>query len=207
MAEPRRKTLSYHRAQFFNAEPGTINLGLSISSKATDKLQSVAERSLLKPGGYPTRLAHFQSRGAAGGGALLHLTIETPGEHASVVPKVPEAATELRVATLAPPNDAEYMDGDAFLYVKDNDVCLCTTAVTLNTVRHFLHAFFEAAKIRRDAGQFDLMNAVDNRKVALIHSRRSERDRGQGGNLRGFSGSSQTEASSCWRSRGEFKVH
>jgi len=165
MADPRKKTLSYHRAEFFVADRASINLGLCIK-QATDKRQTVADRTVSTRYGQFIRLAHFKF--GLDNGYFLHLTVETPGEYASVVPKVATGVTELRVGTVPPPNDAEFMDGDAFVYVRGNDVCLCTTTIRVGAVRHFLYRFFEAAQIRRDATEFHLLNALDDRKVALL---------------------------------------
>jgi hypothetical protein len=101
-------------------------------------------------------------------GYFLHLTVDTPGEYASVVPKAATGTTEIRVATIPPPNDAEFMDGDAFLYVRRNDICLCMTTIRTGAVRDFFDRFFEAAGIRRDARDFHLVNALDPDKVALL---------------------------------------
>lgn len=166
MAEPRKKTLSYHRAEYFCEHPRTINLGLCIK-QAADVLQTVARRSIQRAGGYMMRLAHYK-RDDDGRGCFLHLTFETPREPTSIVPHVADDADELRVDTLPPPNDAEFMDGEAFLYVNGNDAMLCTTAVTIGAVRYFLHAFFDKAAIRHDAGDFEFMNAVDTRLFDLI---------------------------------------
>ena len=69
---------------------------------------------------------------------------------------------------LKPPNDAEYMDGDAFLYVNKNDVCVCASMVRPGAIKFFLRRFFELATIRHDATQFEFFNALDSSKMALI---------------------------------------
>jgi hypothetical protein len=165
----RQKTISYHRAEWYSDHKDSINLGLCIK-QSTDRLRTIPERSIQRAGGYMMRLAYFKPDDE-NHGYFLHITFETPGEHASVVPSVSADATEVRVSTLAPPNDAEFMDGDAFFYVNRNDACLCATSVSLGSVRYFLNALFEKAKIRSDAGHFDFFNAVDTRKFALIQSK------------------------------------
>ena len=166
MPEPRKKALHYLRAEYFGQNPAAINLGMCIK-QATDKLQTIGQRSIHRTGGYLMRLAHFR-QADGNSGYFLHLTFETPGEHASIIPRVATDAREVRVSTMPPPNDAEFMDGDAFLYVVGNNVCVCTTAVTARTVRYFLHELFIAAMIRPDASQFEFLNAVNVEKMALI---------------------------------------
>lgn len=166
MVEPRKKTLSYHRAEYFCDHPNTINLGLCIK-QAAEALQTVMQRSIQRAGGYMMRLADYK-RDQDGRGCFIHLTFETPGEPASIVPHVTADASELQVTTLAPPNYAEFMDGDAFLYVNGNDTMLCTTAVAIGSIRYYFHAFFDKAAIRHDAGQFEFMNAVNTKLFDLI---------------------------------------
>ncbi|HVC61912.1 MAG TPA: hypothetical protein VND19_16315 [Acetobacteraceae bacterium] len=165
MAEQRKKTLSYHRAEYFCDHPESINLGLCIKL-ATDKCQTANERAVMRPGGQVVRLAHIQTD--ADNGCLLHLTVDTPGECASVVPKVSDMASEIKVGTIAPPNDSEFMDGDAFLYVRGNDVCLCEISARIGTIRTFLYKFFEQAAIRHDATNFHFLNALDPDKIEFI---------------------------------------
>jgi hypothetical protein len=132
MADQRKKTLSYHRAEFFVDDKGAINLGMCIK-QATDKV-SVPNRFVQRPDGRTTRLAHFKTDEEKG--CFLHLTVDTPGEHTSVVQKTLEDTVEIKVSTIPPPNDAEYMDGDAFLYVRGNNICLCATTVRTTSIAH-----------------------------------------------------------------------
>ncbi len=166
MAMTRKKKLSYHRAEYFVDERGSVTLGLCIK-QASERLRTVQERTISRAGGQTIRLADFCVD--VDGGCFLHLTVETPGEHASVVPRVTEGEVRLRVSTIPPPNDAEYMDGDAFLYVNNNHVVLCATTVRVGGVRYFLRQFFQKANARKDADQFYFMNAIDTQVLAMLH--------------------------------------
>ena len=165
MDEPRRKTISYHRAEFFGAQPNSINLGLCIK-QATDKLHTAPLRSIERAGGKTMRIAHFLPDDRKG--YYLHLTVDTPGQHTSVVPKISGEAVEIKVGTLAPSNDWEFMDGDAFLYVRGDDICLCATTVRTGSIVYFLRELFRAAAIRKDAYNFNFRHAVDTAKLAMI---------------------------------------
>jgi hypothetical protein len=77
---------------------------------------------------------------------------------------------EIDVTTTAPPDGTEFMDGDAFVYVRGNDVCLCATALHDTSVRQFLALFFSKASIRHDAGIFDLMKVADVNKIKFLHA-------------------------------------
>lgn len=168
VADQRKKTLSYHRAQYFCPHPSSINLGLCVK-QATDKLKTVADRTAIKSGGQFIRIAHIKS--AMNGEIYLHLTVDTPGEPASIVPKASDLDVEIKVSTVNPPNDAEFMDGDAFIFVIGNDICICATGVRVAAIRVFLFNLFEKAGIRKDATQFQIHDALDTGKLALIRKR------------------------------------
>lgn len=167
MAEQRDKTVSYRRAEWLVAHPASINLSSCIRD-AAKKRTTIPERTIARGGGQFIRLASILND--AEGGCYLHLTIDTPGESASVVPKVTPGLSAFEVSTTAPPSDSEFMDGDAFIYVRKNDVCLCTTATSDAAVRYFLSQFFVAAALRHDADKFELMKVADVGKIALLQS-------------------------------------
>jgi hypothetical protein len=166
MASKREKTVSYRRAEWVNDDPSSLNLGMCLK-QAADKLKSVDERTIVRASGQHVRLVSMK---ASKGGYLLHFTADTPGESASIVPKRAITVDEIQVGTAAPPADAEFMDGDAFLYVNGNDVCFCATGLRDSTIRHVLQEFFKLASIRKDAQQFDLLKIADVNKVKLLQS-------------------------------------
>ncbi len=87
-----------------------------------------------------------------------------------MVPQAVSVSTEIEVSTAAPPSGAEFMDGDAFLYVNGNDVCLCSTGMRDASIQYFLQDFFKQAKIRSDAVQFMLAKVSDISKIKLIQN-------------------------------------
>jgi hypothetical protein len=167
LADKRDKSISYRRAQWLVDDPASINLASCIKQAAV-KLMTVAERTVPRGDGRFVRLAMLKSDSK--GGLYLHLTEDTPGELASVVPKAVSASSEIEVSTIAPPSGAEFMDGDAFLYVNVNDVCLCTTGMRDASIQYFLQDFFKQAKIRNDAVQFILAKVSNVSKIKLIQS-------------------------------------
>jgi hypothetical protein len=165
MADTKERTISYRRADWLIDNPDSISLS-SMLKQAAGKLKSVEDRSLYRHG-QVMRLVNLR---ASKEGFLAHITLETPGEAASVVPKVDKSVEEADVETTAPPEGKEFMDGDAFLFVKEDHVCLCMTGMMDVTVRNFLQDFFMKAKIRRDADKFDLIKVADISKVKLLQS-------------------------------------
>jgi hypothetical protein len=166
MVDKRDKTVSYRRALWLNENPETINLGMCISLMAA-KLTVVSDR-IVRRGDQELKLVGFLAQPDKG--HFLHITIETPGDSASIVPTASPTAEEVEVDTLPPPNHAEFMDGDAFVYVRGNDVCVCMTGCTDSTIRYFLAELFKKAHIRKDADQFDLVKVADLNRVSMIHS-------------------------------------
>jgi hypothetical protein len=162
----REKTVSYRRAEWLNDDPSSINLAMCLK-QAAEKLTTVDERTIVRANGQYVRVVSMKP---SKGGYLLHLTADTPGESASIVPKKAVAADEIQVRTAAPPSGAEFMDGDAFLYVNGNDVCFCTTGLRDSTIRQVLQDLFKLAAIRKDATQFDLLKIADVSKIKLLNS-------------------------------------
>ena len=60
------------------------------------------------------------------------------------------------------------MDGDAFLYVKADEVCLCSTGLRDGGIQYFLREIFKKAKLRKDAPHFELIKAANLNKIAFI---------------------------------------
>ncbi len=132
------------------------------------KLKTVDERTITRSSGQCVKSAKFADDREVG--VFLHLTADTPGEEASIVPVAKSGSTEIEVGTAQPPPENEFMDGDAFLYVRGDHVVLCTTALRDGSIRSFLHEFFRKSKIRHDADQFDLMKVANLDKIKVMRS-------------------------------------
>src|SRR5579859_5544494 len=141
MATQREKILSYRRAEWPTATGTNLEKCISNALKA---LPTIDDRSLFN-GPQCARVAKHED--GKTGGLFLHITTETPGEAASVVPKVASNAQELSVKTEAPPPDGEWLDGDAFLYVRENHVSICATALRDGAISFFLRELMRKAKL------------------------------------------------------------
>ncbi|MBG6158233.1 hypothetical protein IWQ52_004291 [Labrenzia sp. EL_159] len=166
MANKKEKTLSYRRTMWLNDNPQSINLQMCIK-QASDKLKSIEDRTIGRGNGQLMKLLKLDSDN--NGALQLHFSVETPGEAASVVPSV-HGVDIVDVSTTSPPIDTEFMDGDAFLYVRDDDVCLCSTVIRDGAITFFLRELFKKAEIRKDADKFDLIKVADIDKVKLLHA-------------------------------------
>lgn len=168
MAERREKTVSYRRAVWVEDVKG-IDLEWCIRD-AHAKLKTVDERTIGYSGTLTMSAKQKNARADGKGGLLLHLVTESPGEAASVVPKVPARTTDLDLKTEEPPADGEWLDGDAFVFVKGNHLCFCSTGIRDGAINWYLHELFKKAQIRRDSSRFDLLKAADITKLRLLHS-------------------------------------
>lgn len=165
MAEKREKTVSYRRAAWLPEVSG-----ISLESCIRDAhavLKTIDDRTI----GFGGRLTRsVRQKNVQAGGLLLHLTTETPGESASVVPHPKPTTSELDLRVAAPPRGGEWLDGDAFLYVRGDHVCMCATDIRDGAINYFLHEFFKKAKLRKDSQLFELQKIADVSKLKFLHS-------------------------------------
>jgi hypothetical protein len=161
MPARRDKTLHYRRAEWL--QPGlTLESGLR---QAVQALPTVDDRTIEHGEDHFVRC--LRSRRRQAGGIFLHITADTPGEPASTVPKQLNHS-DLDVGEAPPPDDAEFMDGDAFLFVRDDHVCFCATGMRDGGIHYFLARLLEKAELGEDAGMFALGKVADADKLVLI---------------------------------------
>jgi hypothetical protein len=165
VADQREKTVSYRRASWLPEVSGITLEGCIRDAHLN--LKTIDDRTI-GFGGSLTRSA--KQKNASPAGLFLHLTTETPGESASLVPHPKPRAQELDLRVEAPPGDGEWLDGDAFLYVRGDHVCLCSTGIRDGAINHFLHEFFKKAHLRKDSALFDLQKIADVSRLKFLHS-------------------------------------
>jgi hypothetical protein len=167
MAKTREKTLSYRRAEWLTDIPKGTTLESCLKA-AHNVLKTVQQKTIIRDNGQQIRAV--KKLAPRDGGFFLHVTADTPGEEASVVPKAQKDTEELDVGTVAAPDNAEFMDGDAFLYVRDDHVCICTTGMRDGAVRLFLYEFFAKARLGDWANKFDLFKAANVDKLRMLRT-------------------------------------
>jgi hypothetical protein len=165
MADKKIKIVSYRRAEWLSPDPNR-SLEKFIRNAGT-KLATVKDRWIASDD-QTLRLAKMENEPT--GGLRLHITTETEGEAASFIPKPPAGSTEFALGTQPPPANAEWLDGDAFLYVVDNHVCICTTSMSDSAVKVFLWEYFKKAKLPDEAAKFDLLKKADITKIRLLRT-------------------------------------
>lgn len=161
MPARRDKTLHYRRAKW-------VHVGQTLESlirQAVQQLPTAEDRKIEH--GEDHFVICLRTRRRQAGGVFLHLTADTPGEAASTVPRQLNHA-DLDVGAVPPPQDAEYMDGDAFLFVRDDHVCFCSSGMRDGGIQYFLARLFEKADLGHNAALFVLDKVADADKLALI---------------------------------------
>lgn len=167
LADKRKKTLSYRRAVWLEADPKHRKLEDFIR-EAHGILKTVKTRKFQRLDGQYVKCLRYEP--IRGGGCFLHLVAETPGDHASTLAMADEDKEGSDVATAPPPQGSEFMDGDLFALVKGNDVCLCASALRDAAIALYCQELFR--KSRRDAvaTQFDLQKIADVDKMKIIQA-------------------------------------
>lgn len=164
MSDKKERVVSYRYVEWVISDPKSISLmacfNEAIKKRPTSDLRTVSYNGQL------LTLASYKLDGKEG--IYLHITVETPGESASVVPRLKLPVDKFDVGTAPPPEDSEFMDGDAFLYIRGNHLFLCATNVQDETVRRFLTEYFKAAEIRDDSDKFVLTKKADLTSLQLL---------------------------------------
>lgn len=164
MPGKRERALHYRRVKWLH-DSQTLE---SYARQAVQALNTVELRTIDRGEGQFIRFLRTRRRQA--GGIFLHLTADTPGESASTIPKQFNQA-DLDVGASAPPVDSEYMDSDAFVFIRDNNLCYCASAMRDGGIAYSLGQLFEKADLGHNAKLFSLEKVADAEKIALIQER------------------------------------
>lgn len=159
------RTLSYRRAIWLDVLIEGENLE-EFCKKALRKRNQIGNRRLVRAGGQ--RLFCNQHYTPRSGGIFLHLVADTPGDHASVVSTLDDDKDLSEVRTARPPANREYLDGDIFLLVNGDNVCLCATALREAAAVEYFHFLFQEAELPDRSVQFDLEKIANVDKVRMI---------------------------------------
>jgi hypothetical protein len=161
VAKLREKTINYRRAMWLSG-------GRSLESyirEAVPLLPTVSDRTYLADSGRVVKLLSIDQRSP---GWLLHISAETPGEPAPIVPEA-KAEKSVNVSTWDAPNSTEYMDGDAFVYVVSDHVCVCTSTLHEAVIYDAILHLFSLARLSSDSQKFELARVANADKLKLIH--------------------------------------
>ena len=160
------KTLSYRRADWLEPPSGSATLE-SFLKQALTKLQTVGHTSVVRESGQVLSCAKREIRPR--GGIFLHVTAVTPGGEASVISnKDTDAAAELDISVTPPPTDNDFVDGDVFLLVRKDSICVCSNAIRDGTIGHYFYKIFNKAKLIEQSTKFHIVNVANIDRVKFI---------------------------------------
>lgn len=165
MPARRDKTLHYRCAIWFE-DAQTLE---SYVRNALQQLPTAEDRTVEAGEDHFIRCLHARRR--HNGGVFLHITADTPGESATTVPKQLNAA-DVDVGQAPPPADGEFMDGDIFVFVRDNHVCFCSGSGLMRegSLQRFLAELFDKAGLGENSAAFVLEKVADAQALALIEA-------------------------------------
>lgn len=99
--------------------------------------------------------------------SLLHLVAYTPDDQISVVPRAGNrAAADL--ALIDPPQNAEFLDGELMLLVRENDVAICRSNLGERAFAAYVHHLANESGMDGADAAFQLMKRADIDKIAMI---------------------------------------
>lgn len=160
----RIKTMTYRRAQFTVDGKGPLEAYLV---EAHARRPNIENRTIEDEHQMVLECRDFKYK--AGVGAFLHIAAYTPGEQASVVPRLRGVASG-DIKTVAPPADCEFMDGDTMVLVAGNHGIICSSGLHEKHAERYMCRIIEIAGIELHAEKFSLCKTADVNKVALIRS-------------------------------------
>jgi hypothetical protein len=163
MVEVKTKKIHYRRAQFSKDAPRGHTFEKSIEG-AFIKRKTIKTRRVSLADGHVIDCMRFSPRTH---GHFIHLAIYTPGESASIVPVLSDAASaDTGVAT--PPKDHDFMDGDLMLLVSGNDVLVCSSATHDAKISAYFTALFSQVNLEEYEQSFSLQYVADAQKLDLV---------------------------------------
>jgi hypothetical protein len=159
------KVLSYRRAQWHKSAKEGDNLEQIVRS-VYKKLNRSNKRTIDRDTksircGKPEELDS--------GGIRLHYTADTPGEFASVVRTATDEDEDIATDSMAPLDNSEFLDAEAFVLIVKDDVFICVSRLRETVVRFIIAKSIEKAGFSDDAVGFELRAAANVDKVDMIH--------------------------------------
>lgn len=157
------KVLSYRRAEFFTPQPAGLTLQ-DYLLQAHNRFPNIEHRRITLPGRPDLEGRNWKSNGNA---FFLHIAAYTPGEEATVVPKL-QGVPSGDIATTPPPDRCEFMDGDITALVHKNHIILCSSNLHEKNAETYMVNIVLNAQINDTAGKFTLSKVAQTSKIDLI---------------------------------------
>lgn len=165
--EHKKKILTYRRADWLEDLTANVHFE-SFVRQALSKLTTVGQTSIKRDNGQI--LTCVAKLPKSHGGIFLHISAATPGEQASVISnrKLDEVET-IDLGTIEAPDGNDFVDGDVFIFVRQNNVCVCSTGIHDGTIGYYFYRLFAKAQLNEKSGKFLLRNVADLEKIKFLH--------------------------------------
>lgn len=156
----KNKKFYYRRAKW--DEQGKQSLE-KILLEAHEELDTVGKRTFEASSGAEIRGASFKDDK----GLYLQIASYVPGEATSIIDKS-KGAKQSSVTAQAAPDGKDYLDGEVFVYIKDNHVILCPSGVRETVVETYIWHILRAVEKKDIAKSFELDKVAKTDKLRMI---------------------------------------
>lgn len=162
-AKTKSKKLYYRRATWVGQDnKSTLEVMLRI---AHERFTTVGERTFAESGGLELRGADFN----VSDGLYLQVACLHPDQATSTIEKDLKA-TKSKIDVQEPPAGKHYLDGDAFVLVKGNDLILCPSGAREGAVAKFIQRMLAKADNDEVANTLSLEKIANVSKVKMIET-------------------------------------
>lgn len=147
MATTKKQKTFYYKRGYVDIPKGKRGYQVSleqllIQAHASPHLSTTAKRSFTTPAG-ELQCPRFEQNI---NGLRIHLTLAKLGGAASTVPKK-GAAKASRLASIAPPQNYDFLSGDVIALIKENNIITCTTRIRDSILAQYARWALDQASI------------------------------------------------------------
>lgn len=156
----KNKKFYYRRALWDEQGEETLQ---DLIVNAYSMLDTVGKRTFSVPVGAEIRGASYKNND----GLYLQIASYVPDEATSIIDK-DKTAKESKIDAQIAPAGKDYLDGDVFVYVKDNDVILCPSGAREKVVQTYIWNLLRATDEKEIAVTFELDKVAKASKLKMI---------------------------------------
>jgi len=156
----KNKKFYYRRAKWDDQGKQSLE---TILIDAHTTLETVGKRTFDANSGAEIRGASFKNDK----GLYLQIASYVPGEATSIIDKS-KRAKQSSVTAQTAPDGKDYLDGEVFVYVKENHVILCPSGVRETVVETYICHILSAVEKKEIARTFELDKVAKTNKLRMI---------------------------------------
>jgi hypothetical protein len=150
----------YRRAEWDDKGNATFE---SIMRSAHSTLDTVGKRTFAVSSGAEIRGAHFDDNS----GIYLQIASYVPNESTSIIDKKSNVKNST-VSAQSAPSGSDYLDGDVFVFIKDDHVILCPSGVREKVADAYFEQILRATNCWEMLKTFELDKIAKASKVEMI---------------------------------------